>query len=46
MTWLLVRKSATTLENKFRLYKAILKPVWTYGIQLWKILQRYQLKNI
>jgi len=43
---------ATTLENKVRLYKAILKPVWTYGIQLWgtasnsniEILQLYQSK--
>jgi len=49
---LLGRKSATTLENKVRLYKAILKTVWTYGIQLWgtasnsniEILQRYQSK--
>ena len=36
------------------LYKAILKPVWTYGIQLWgttsnsniEILQRFQLKTL
>jgi len=52
MTWLLGRKSATTLENKVRLYKAILKPMWTYDIQLWgtasnsniEILQCYQSK--
>jgi len=52
MTWLLGRKSATTLENKVCLYKAILKPVWTYGIHLRgtasnsyiDILQRYQSK--
>ena len=36
------------------LYKAILKPVWTYGIQLWEtannsnieILQRFQSKTL
>jgi len=33
--WLLGRKSKLSLENKFLLYKCVLKPVWTYGIQLW-----------
>jgi hypothetical protein len=39
-----------SLENKILLYKYILKPIWTYGIQLWvctkpsntKVLQRFQ----
>ena len=43
-------KSQLSLENKVLIYKTILKPVWTYGIQLWgtasnsniEILQRYQ----
>ena len=46
------RKSKLLLENKLLLYKSILKPVWTYGIQLWgsaantniDILQRFQSK--
>jgi hypothetical protein len=33
--WILGRKSQLTLNNKLLVYKAILKPVWTYGIQLW-----------
>jgi len=28
-------KSQLPLENKLLVYKVILKPVWTYGIQLW-----------
>lgn len=35
MLWLLGRHSQLKLENKLLLYKAILKPIWTYGIQLW-----------
>jgi hypothetical protein len=52
MHWLIGRKSKLTTENKLLLYKAIFKPVWTYGIQLWgctkpsntKIIQRVQSK--
>jgi len=29
------RKSQLSLQNKLLVYKAILKPIWTYGIQLW-----------
>lgn len=54
MYWLLGPKSQLSLENKLILYKAILKPVWTYGIELWgtasnsnvEILQRYQNKTL
>jgi hypothetical protein len=35
MYWLLGRKSQLSLSNKLFLYKTILKPIWTYGIQLW-----------
>jgi hypothetical protein len=34
MHWLLGRKSKLSTSNKILLYKAILKPIWTYGIQL------------
>lgn len=52
MYWLIGRKSKLCLDNKILLYKTILKPVWTYGIQLWgtasisniNILQRFQNK--
>jgi hypothetical protein len=52
MYWLLGRRSKLSLENKLLLYKYVLKPVWTYGIQLWgcgkpshtQIIQRLQSK--
>jgi len=33
--WIIGRKSQLSLDNKLLVYKVILKPVWTYGIQLW-----------
>jgi hypothetical protein len=52
MYWLLGRKSKLSTNNKLFIYKAILKPIWTYGIQLWdttsnsniEILERFQSK--
>jgi hypothetical protein len=52
MYWLLGRKSNLSTSNKFLTYKAIRKPIWTYGIQLWgttsnsniEILERFQSK--
>ena len=49
---LIGNNSPLSLENKPLIYKTILKPVWTYGIELWScatksniaILQRYQSK--
>jgi hypothetical protein len=45
------RRSALSLHNKPVLYTQILKPVWTYGIQLWgctaeqhAVIQRFQNK--
>jgi hypothetical protein len=35
MYWLIGRDSSLYLHNKLLLYKQILKPVWTYSIQLW-----------
>lgn len=54
MYWLIGPTSKLSLQNKVLLYKTILKPIWTYGIQLWgtasnsniEILQRYQSKTI
>lgn len=54
MHWLIGPKSQLTLENKVLLYKTILKPIWSYGIQLWgtastsniEILQRFQSKTL
>jgi hypothetical protein len=52
--WLLNRKSKLSLENKLIIYEHILKPSWTYGIELWgcskpsntKILQSFQSKAL
>jgi hypothetical protein len=54
MYWLINRKSQLSLENKVTIYKAIIKLVWTYGIELWgcskpsntKILQTFQSKTL
>ena len=35
MYWLMGRHSSMSVENKIILYNQVLKPVWTYGIQLW-----------
>ncbi|CAH2100509.1 unnamed protein product [Euphydryas editha] len=54
MYWMLGKKSQLSMSNKLLLYKCILKPIWTYGIQLWgtaansnlEILQRFQSKML
>jgi hypothetical protein len=54
MYWLLGRRSRLSLSNKLPLYKSILKPICTYGIQLWgtastsniEILERFQSKTL
>ena len=52
--WLTGRRSKLNIQNKITLYKAVIKPAWTYGIQLWgtasnsniEILQRFQSKTL
>jgi hypothetical protein len=52
--WLLGLKSKQSTNNKILIYKTILKPIWTYGIQLWgtastsniEILERFQSKTL
>jgi hypothetical protein len=54
MNWMINKKSLLSLENKITVYKAINKPVWTYGIELWgcnkpsntKIVQSFQSKTL
>ena len=54
MYWLIGRKSHLSRESKIAIYKTILKPIWTYGIQLWgtasnsniEILERFQSKTL
>ena len=35
MHWLTSRKSKLSIENKLKIYKTIIKSIWTYGILLW-----------
>lgn len=50
--WLLGRNSELSVFNKLTLYKQVLRPVWSYGIQLWgcacasniNFIQRFQNK--
>ena len=50
MYWLMGRYAALSAYNNLMLYQQVLKPVWTYGIQLWgctgqsnrNIIQRFQ----
>jgi hypothetical protein len=54
MYWLLGGKSKLSTSNNLLIYKTILKPIWTYGIQLWgtastsniKILESFQSKAL
>lgn len=54
MYWLLNKKTKLSLDTKLAVYRSILKPIWTYGIQLWgaakksriEIIQRAQSKII
>lgn len=50
MYWLIGRRSTMNIGNKLLLYNQVLKPVWTYGAQLWgctaptnrQMIQRFQ----
>lgn len=46
MYWLMGRKSKLSIKNKILLYKALLKPIWTYGIQLWGTASATNIKKI
>jgi hypothetical protein len=35
INWLIGRKSNLSIENKLLVYKAVIKPIRTYGIELW-----------
>jgi hypothetical protein len=35
LNWLIGKKSYISNENKLLIYNTIIKPTWTYGIQLW-----------
>ena len=35
MHWLTSQKSKLSIENKLKIYKTTIKPIWTYRIPLW-----------
>ena len=35
LNWLIGKRSNLSIENRVLLYKAIIKPIWAYGIELW-----------
>ena len=35
LKWLIGRRSKLSIQNKLLIYNQVIKPVWTYGIQLW-----------
>jgi hypothetical protein len=45
MYWLLGRKSKLSTSDKLLIYKTILKPIWTYGIQLWGTASTWNIEN-
>ena len=54
INWLIGKHSPLSMSNKLLIYKTVLRPVWTYGIELWgctatssiDIIQRYQSKML
>ena len=37
INWLIGKKSNLSIENEILVYKAVIKPIWTYGIELWDV---------
>jgi hypothetical protein len=46
MYWFMGRRSALSIHNQLMLYKQILNPVWTYGIQLWGCTKQANIDSI
>lgn len=44
--WLMGRNSELSIHNKIKLYNQILKPIWSYGIQLWGCTKKTNLNII
>lgn len=52
LNWLIGRNSKLSIDNKLLIYKAVIRPIWTYGAEIWgsaaksnvNIIQRFQSK--
>lgn len=46
LKWLIGRNSSLSIQNKLLVYNQTMKPVWTYGIQLWGCAKQTQIEII
>ncbi|KAJ0183777.1 hypothetical protein K1T71_000200 [Dendrolimus kikuchii] len=46
MLWLLGRNSKLSIDNKLLIYNMVLKPIWTYGIQIWGSASNFNISMI
>ncbi|KAK2578436.1 hypothetical protein KPH14_012564 [Odynerus spinipes] len=46
MYWLMAKNSKLSAANKLLLYKVILKPIWTYGLQIWGMAAKSNIKKM
>lgn len=52
LNWLIGKNSKLSIDNKLLIYKSIIRPIWTYGAEIWgsaaktnvNIIQRFQSK--
>lgn len=44
--WLIGRNSLLSIQNKILIYNQILKPVWSYGIQIWGCAKQVHLNSL
>ncbi|KAH8316577.1 hypothetical protein KR067_010721, partial [Drosophila pandora] len=44
--WLMGRRSKLITSSKLLIYKAIIRPIWTYGIQLWGTASKTNVRTI
>ncbi|KAH8273403.1 hypothetical protein KR026_005005, partial [Drosophila bipectinata] len=44
--WLMGRRSNLRTSTKLLIYKAIIRPIWTYGIQLWGTASKTNVRTI
>ncbi|CAK9820324.1 RNA-directed DNA polymerase from mobile element jockey [Anthophora plagiata] len=44
--WLTCKRSKLSLDNKLLIYKTIIKPIWTYGIEMWGMAAKSHIAKI
>ena len=43
ISWLMGKKSHPSIENKLLIYKDVMKPIWSYGIDLWGCARKFNI---